>query len=152
MKPKPFSSLNHFTVPVAICSLPGLLCAATREVLMQPRYERWHDLPGRSPGAMNIKCTGAFGVGVIRLGAFADYETEDDHEATIRPVAPLHGVARGVSGPACAAASRFRPCHRTERPTEHLQSARDWRCSVPRAPRPPGPGVRGCEDGSPGPG
>src|ERR687889_789787 len=23
MKPKPLSSLNHFTVPVAICSLPG---------------------------------------------------------------------------------------------------------------------------------
>src|SRR5215216_6663584 len=23
MNPKPFSSLNHFTVPVAICSLPG---------------------------------------------------------------------------------------------------------------------------------
>src|SRR3954462_2660795 len=84
MKPKPFSSLNHFTVPVAICSLPGLLCAATREVLMQPRYERWHDLPGRSPGAMNIKCTGAFGVVVIRLGAFADCETEDDYRGRLQ--------------------------------------------------------------------
>src|SRR3954452_11351068 len=26
MKPKPFSSLNHFTVPVAIRSLPGGMC------------------------------------------------------------------------------------------------------------------------------
>src|SRR5215217_3109584 len=26
MNPKPFSSLNHFTVPVAIFSLPGSVC------------------------------------------------------------------------------------------------------------------------------
>src|ERR1700759_3462332 len=33
MKPKPFSSLNHFTVPVAICSSWEIVCCATREVL-----------------------------------------------------------------------------------------------------------------------
>src|SRR5688572_33403568 len=34
MKPKPFSSLNHFTVPVAIVMLlHGCSCCETREVL-----------------------------------------------------------------------------------------------------------------------
>src|SRR3954470_7360567 len=35
MNPKPFSSLNHFTVPVAIGSSQEVVCCETREVLKQ---------------------------------------------------------------------------------------------------------------------
>jgi hypothetical protein len=42
-KPKPFSSLNHFTVPVAILRLPPSgLRAADVEVLVGNYYGRWH--------------------------------------------------------------------------------------------------------------
>src|SRR4051794_39118026 len=36
MNPKPFSSLNHFTVPVAIGSSQEVVCCETREVLKPP--------------------------------------------------------------------------------------------------------------------
>src|SRR4051812_9214286 len=37
MNPKPFSSLNHFTVPVAMCSLPGDVCGRNAGDTRQPR-------------------------------------------------------------------------------------------------------------------
>jgi hypothetical protein len=35
MKPNPFSSLNHFTLPVAISSSQEVVCCETREVQEQ---------------------------------------------------------------------------------------------------------------------
>jgi hypothetical protein len=42
-KPKPFSSLNHFTVPVAM-GPPTIRVLLTREVLQGNHCERWHYL------------------------------------------------------------------------------------------------------------
>src|ERR1035438_1018827 len=41
MNPKPLSSLNHFTVPVAILFPPALIVLRTRRLLSKG-YERWH--------------------------------------------------------------------------------------------------------------
>src|SRR3954452_4526536 len=41
MKPKPLSSLNHFTVPVAICSLPGDRVLRNAGGAGGNHYERW---------------------------------------------------------------------------------------------------------------
>src|SRR3954451_16194 len=41
MKPKPLSSLNHFTVPVAICSLPGDRVLRNAGGAGGNYYERW---------------------------------------------------------------------------------------------------------------
>src|SRR5215213_6081559 len=55
MKPKPFSSLNHFTVPVAIGVPSREVCAGeAREVRRATTTRRWHCLrragsPGRVP-------------------------------------------------------------------------------------------------------
>src|SRR3954468_11379363 len=58
MNPKPFSSLNHFTVPVAIC-FPSrdVMCGETREVLMQPLRTLARVCRDAHPGAMNTQCT-----------------------------------------------------------------------------------------------
>ena len=42
MKPYPFSSLNHLTVPVAIVAPPGVMCGRRGRVLRGNYYERWH--------------------------------------------------------------------------------------------------------------
>src|SRR5450755_5181039 len=44
MKPKPFSSLNHFTVPVAMCSLPGDRVLRNAGGAQGNNYERWHSV------------------------------------------------------------------------------------------------------------
>jgi hypothetical protein len=46
MKPKPFSWLNHLTVPVAICSLPGLLLARVRQLTAAPLSLPRSSIPG----------------------------------------------------------------------------------------------------------
>src|SRR5664280_3199941 len=46
MNPNPLSSLNHFTVPVAIVFLRRLR-AANAEIAMSKGYERWHCCVGR---------------------------------------------------------------------------------------------------------
>jgi hypothetical protein len=48
MKPKPFSSLNHFTVPVAICSLPGDRVLRNAGGAEGNNYERSHYFAGRA--------------------------------------------------------------------------------------------------------
>jgi hypothetical protein len=52
MKPKPLSSLNHLTVPVAIVS-SGVDRAADAEIAMGKGYERWHSGAGREPGLIS---------------------------------------------------------------------------------------------------
>src|SRR5947209_6746371 len=47
MKPKPLSSLNHFTVPLAIAFPPALVVLRTRRLLSKG-YERWHCDVGRN--------------------------------------------------------------------------------------------------------
>jgi hypothetical protein len=49
MKPKPLSSLNHLTVPVAIVS-SGVDRAANAEIAVSKGYERWHCVAGHKPG------------------------------------------------------------------------------------------------------
>jgi hypothetical protein len=44
------SSLNHFTVPVAMHSLPGRSCAAKRGRCKSNNYERWHYFAELKPG------------------------------------------------------------------------------------------------------
>src|ERR1039458_1250130 len=46
MNPKPLSSLNHFTIPVAIVFPPALIVLRTRRLLSKG-YERWHCDVGR---------------------------------------------------------------------------------------------------------
>src|ERR1700732_235132 len=47
MNPKPLSSLNHLTVPVAIVFPPALIVLRTRRLLGNS-YERWHCVVGRT--------------------------------------------------------------------------------------------------------
>src|SRR6202171_6636137 len=55
MNPKPFSSLNHFTVPVAIVFPPASVVLRTRRLLSKG-YERWHCDVGQStqPDALTL--------------------------------------------------------------------------------------------------
>src|SRR5438067_9829338 len=46
MKPKPLSSLNHLTVPVAIAFPPASIVLRTRRLLSKS-YDRWHCDVGR---------------------------------------------------------------------------------------------------------
>src|SRR5437879_9730113 len=46
MKPKPLSSLNHLTVPVAIAFPPASIVLRTRRLLSKG-YDRWHCDVGR---------------------------------------------------------------------------------------------------------
>src|SRR5215210_556063 len=55
MKPKPLSSLNHFTVPVAICSLPGGYVRRNAGGAKATTTYAGTELPGRPPGTIGPK-------------------------------------------------------------------------------------------------
>jgi hypothetical protein len=64
MNPNPLSSLNHFTVPVAILASPSFEVLRTRELLVSKGYERGHCDAGRNRPTL---CTEGSSTG-IRLG------------------------------------------------------------------------------------
>src|SRR5919206_107510 len=53
MNPKPLSSLNHLTVPVAMCSLPGAYVLRNAGGAKATTTNAGTELPGRSPGTMH---------------------------------------------------------------------------------------------------
>src|ERR1700737_532188 len=71
MKPKPLSSLNHLTVPVAIVFPPALRVLRTRRLLSKS-YDRWHYDVGELPtGCTNPSSTpdGRVASGSARLAS-----------------------------------------------------------------------------------
>src|SRR6202035_1831297 len=71
MKPKPLSSLNHLTVPVAMSSLPGL-CAAKRGRCISNSYERGHCYVGHFARHENPSLAGLF----VSLGDCSTFPPE----------------------------------------------------------------------------
>src|SRR5437763_16700550 len=69
MKPKPLSSLNYFTVPVAMCSLPGDCVLRNAGGAERNNYERGHYFCRASPLDLERKCSCAdctLSEGIIR--------------------------------------------------------------------------------------
>src|ERR1700754_5035837 len=79
MKPKPLSSLNHLTVPVAMQSLPGVLCGryvggAVRQLLRNAGTT----LLGRSPNLVCLSLAQEVGKAALeRAAEVADRDVED---------------------------------------------------------------------------